>query len=129
MNARLMSTTMARAFVVLALVLGATALTAKPARAELVEVTTALDVADARDAGSLKAALQQAVERVVKETIAFEPTMIALTDARLMGERLLVRLLIADADGEQMLKDLQRGGGGENASPDEEEGETREIRV
>jgi hypothetical protein len=125
-----MSTMMARAVVALALVVGATALTAKPARAELVEVTTALDVAEARDAGSLKAALQGLVERVVHETIAFEPTMIAVTDARLMGERLLVKLLIADADGEQMLKDLQRGGGdGESASPDEEDGHPGEIRV
>ena len=129
MNARLISTMTARAFVALALVVGATALTARPARAELVEVTTALDVAQAREAGSLKAALQGLVDRVVHETIAFEPTMIAVTDARLMGERLLVKLLIADADGEQMLRDLQRGGGGENASPDEEEDETHELRV
>jgi hypothetical protein len=120
----------APAFAAVALVVGATALTPKPAHAELVEVTTALDVTEAREAGSLKAALQGLVDRVIHETIAFEPTMIAVTDARLMGERLLVKLLIADADGEQMLRDLQHGGGGgENASPDEEEDETHELRV
>jgi len=43
-----------------------------------------------------------------------------------MGQRLLVRLLIADAEGEQMLQALQGNGGGdsESASPDEEETRT-----
>jgi hypothetical protein len=117
---------MARAFVALALVLGTTAIAAIPARAELVEVTTALEVADTHDADGLKAALKEAVEHVLSDTIAFEPTMVALTDARMVGQKLMVRLLIADAEGEQMLRALQAGGGpggadGESASPDEEE--------
>jgi hypothetical protein len=117
---------MARAFVALALVLGTTTMAAIPARAELVEVTTALDVADTHDGDGLKAALKEAVEHVLSDTIAFEPTMVALTDARMVGQKLMVRLLIADAEGEQMLRALQAGGGpggedGESASPDEEE--------
>ncbi|HET7341777.1 MAG TPA: hypothetical protein VFL90_09960 [Methylomirabilota bacterium] len=117
---------MARALVALALMLGATAMTAIPARAELVEVTTTLDVADTHDADGVKAALKEAVEHVLSDTIAFEPTMVALTDARMVGKKLLVRLLIADEEGEQMLRALQAGGApggdeGESASPDEEE--------
>jgi hypothetical protein len=121
------STRVTRAFVALALVLGSTVMAALPARAQLVEVTTALDVADTHNPGDLKAALRQAVERVLHETIAFKPTMVALTDARVVGEKLLVRLLIADAEGEEMLQALQRNGNGnsngdsESASPDEEE--------
>ena len=129
MTARAICRGMARALVALALMLGATAMTAIPARAELVEVTTALDVADTHDADGVKAALKEAVEHVLSDTIAFEPTMVAITDARVVGKKLLVRLLIADEEGEQMLRSLQAGGGaggpggdeGESASPDEEE--------
>jgi hypothetical protein len=124
MTGRGISTRMTRALLVLALVLGSTVMTALPARAQLVEVTTALDVADTNDVGELKAALRSAVERVLHETIAFQPTMVALTDARRVGQKLLVRLLIADAEGEEMLQALQGRGGdgdGESASPDEEE--------
>lgn len=126
MTARAICRGMARALVALALMLGATAMTAIPARAELVEVTTTLDVADTHDADGVKAALKEAVEHVLSDTIAFEPTMVALTDARMVGKKLLVRLLIADEEGEQMLRALQAGGApggdeGESASPDEEE--------
>ena len=119
MGLRSTSVRLARAVVAGALVVGAIAV-ATPAPAHIVEVTTSLDVPDARDASAVKAALRAAVDRVINETIAFKPTLIALTDARVMGEKLLVRLLIADADGEKMLKDLQGDGA---ASPDEEEGE------
>ena len=46
MTVRGISTRVTRAFLVLALVLGSTVMAAAPARAQLVEVTTALDVAD-----------------------------------------------------------------------------------
>jgi hypothetical protein len=117
MGVRKTSARLARALVGAALVFGAIAV-ATPAPAHIVEVTTSLDVPDARDASAVKAALRAAVDRVINETIAFKPTLIALTDARVMGEKLLVRLLIADADGEKMLKDLQGDGA---ASPDLEE--------
>jgi hypothetical protein len=117
MGVRKTSGRLGRAAVVAALVLGAIAV-ASPAPAHVVEVTTSVDVTDARDASAVKAALRAAVDRVINETIAFKPTLIALTDARVMGEKLLVRLLIADADGEKMLKDIQGDGA---ASPDEEE--------
>jgi hypothetical protein len=82
---------------------------------------------ESKDTGAMKAALQKAVERVLADTIAFKPTMVTLTDARVMGEKLLVRLLIADADGERMLKDLRDNTG--SASPDEEEGQPRETKI
>jgi hypothetical protein len=115
-----------RALMAGALVLGST-LAAAPARAHVVEVTTALEMPESQDTDGIKAALQKAVERVLADTIAFKPTMVALTDARVMGEKLLVRLLIADADGERMLKDLTDGMG--SASPDEDEGQPRELKI
>ena len=116
----------ARGLVAGALVLGSI-VAATPARAHVVEVTTALEMPEAQDASGMKAALQAAVDRVLNDTIAFKPTMIALTDARVMGEKLLVRLLIADADGERMLKDLRDDTG--SASPGEDEGEPRETKI
>jgi hypothetical protein len=110
-----------------ALVLGAMAM-ATPARAHVVEVTTALEMPDSDEPAAIKAALQKAVEGVLNDTIAFKPTIIAITDARVMGEKLLVRLLIADADGERMLQDLQNGDTG-SASPDEDEAQPRQIKI
>jgi len=117
----------ARAAVAGALVL-ASVVAATPALAHVVEVTTALDMPDGQDPTAVKAALQAAVDRVINDTIAFKPTLIALTDARVMGEKLLVRLLIADADGERMLRDLRDGDTG-SASPDEDELQPRAIRI
>ena len=77
---------------------------------------------------SLFKTVRAAVDRVINDTIAFKPTLIALTDARVMGEKLLVRLLIADADGERMLRDLRDSDTG-SASPDEDEVQPREIRI
>jgi hypothetical protein len=118
---------MARAFVAGALALSSL-MVATPVPAHIVEVTTALDIPDAQDAAAVKAALHDAVKRVIAETIAFKPTMVALTDARVMGEKVLVRLLLADADGERMLKDIQDGGSG-SASPDEDESAPRELKI
>ena len=119
-----------RALVVGVLVVGSMT-AAAPVLAHVVEVTTAVDIADSQDASDVKTALQHAVERVMADTIAFTPTVVALTDARVMGDKLLVRLLFADADGEQMLKDLRDDHSDDtgSASPDEEEGAVREIRI
>src|ERR1043166_2997446 len=109
-----------------AIALGAV-MAASPARAHMVEVTTSVDMPESQDSGAMKAALQKAVERVLNDTIAFKPTLIALTGARVMGEKLLVRLLIADADGERMLKDLREDSG--SASPDQDEGQPRQTKI
>jgi hypothetical protein len=79
---------------------------ATPAIAHVVEVITFVSMASAGDDAQLEAALVKAVETVLRTTIAFAPTLVALTEARTRGDRLYVRLLIADADGEATLKDL-----------------------
>jgi hypothetical protein len=79
---------------------------APPADAYLVEVTTSVAVSDADDHSQIKRALQSAVDEVLKDAIAFEPTMVVVTRALVVGERLYIRLLIADRDGEQRFKDL-----------------------
>ncbi len=77
-----------------------------PAQAFLIEVTTSVAVSDADDQTQIKRAVQSAVDDVLKDAIAFEPTMVVLTRAMLVGERLYIRLLIADQDGEKTFKDL-----------------------
>ena len=79
---------------------------AAPAVAFVVEVTTSVNVDDAEDGSQLKTALQSAVDTVLNEAIAFKPTMIVLTHAVVRGNRLYVRMVLADADGERTFNDL-----------------------
>ena len=79
---------------------------ASPVAAYLVEVTTSVAVSDADDQAKIKRAVQSAVDGVLKDAIAFTPTLVVLTRAVVVGERLYIRLLIADQDGEQTVKDL-----------------------
>ena len=88
----------------------ASTLFAAPALAHVVEITTALDVTPNDDATALKQALRAAVDKIRRETVAFQPTLVALTYAQMVGERLYVRVLVADEDGEQLLKDVRPEG-------------------
>lgn len=81
--------------------------TAAPASAFLVEVTTSVALTDAEDQGEVKSALQAAVDNVLKDAISFKPTVIVLTHAVLVGDRLYVRILLADQDGERTFNDLK----------------------
>ena len=81
-------------------------LTASPAAAFLVEVTTSVAVSDTDDKSALQDALLHAVDGVLKEAIAFTPTLIVLTSATIVGDRLYVRLLVADQDGERTFDEL-----------------------
>lgn len=85
--------------------------TATPASAYVVEVTTSVTLEDADDRGQLKHALQTAVDDVIHQAIAFTPTLIVLTHAVLVGDRLYVRLLLADQEGERAFQDLAPHGG------------------
>ena len=82
-------------------------LTSTPASAYLVEVTTSVAVADAEDQDALQKALTQAVDGVLHDAIAFRPTLIVLTHATVVGERLYIRLLVADAEGERTFEEMQ----------------------
>ena len=81
-------------------------LTGTPASAFLVEVTTSVAVADADDQRALQDALKAAVDGVLQEAVAFTPTLVVLTHAAVVGARLYVRLLLADAEGERTFEAL-----------------------
>jgi hypothetical protein len=73
------------------------------AAAHVVEVTTSVALADVRDEAELTVALKDAIDSVLAGAIAFRPTLLVLTSALVVGERLYVRLLVADEDGERDL--------------------------
>jgi len=93
--------------IMLAALLGvALVMAAAPAFAHVVEVTTAVPLEEVGDQEALNAAIRAAVNEALEGALAFKPTLIALTRANVIGERLYVRLLMADAEGEAMLRDL-----------------------
>jgi len=104
----------------LAAALGFLLLTASPAAAYLVEVTTSVAVTGEENRDELQSALMTAVDGVLKDAIAFTPTLIVLTHATIVGDRLYVRLLVADSEGERTFDELQ-------APPDASE--TTELRI
>jgi len=81
---------------------------AAPASAHVVQATTSVSLTDVdvQDTPQLESALRSAVADVLAETIAFTPTLVALTDARVIDDRLYLRLLIADDDGMRTLEAL-----------------------
>jgi hypothetical protein len=79
---------------------------ASPALAYVLVVTTSVPVTDTADEGQLQTALESAIEDVLGHAIGFTPTVVTLRNVRLVGNRLYVLLLIADAEGEQSIEAL-----------------------
>ena len=84
----------------------ALAFCAVPAIAHVVEVTTSVPMTRGDDEAQIQQALVTEIKSVLQTTIAFTPTLVALTDAWTQGDRLYVRLLLADAKGEATLREL-----------------------
>jgi hypothetical protein len=94
----------------------ATAL-ASPATAYVVEVTTSIDVADVADKAQLRQAVESAIVDVLENAISFSPTAITVQNARVVGDRMYLLLLIVDAAGEKALETMAAEG---SASRDSE---------
>jgi hypothetical protein len=77
---------------------------ATPAMAYVVQVTASIDLTDVADKAQLGRALQSAVDDVLKNAITFSPTVVTVQNARVVGDRMYILLLIADADGEKTLE-------------------------
>jgi hypothetical protein len=95
-----------------AVIIGTVALFGTPAAAHVVQATSSLPLTDldVNDKAKVEQALKTAVNQMLKDTIAFEPTLVALTDAQVIGDRLYFRVLIADEDGERTLSELTSHG-------------------
>ena len=90
------------------------------AGAHVVQVTTAIDIADIKSPHDFERALQDAVEEAANEAIAFEPAVVALTGMRVIGDRVMVGVLFADEAGKQMLEALGQGPD-ENDKPEDDQ--------
>jgi hypothetical protein len=98
-------------YLLAALTLVSMALFGVPAWAHVVQATTSVSLADidVNDKAEVEKALKAAVNDMIRDAIAFKPTLVALTDAQVIGERLYVRVLIADEEGERTLHELTQG--------------------
>ena len=77
---------------------------ASPALGYVAVVTTSVSVTSADDEAQLRTALESAVDDVLAHAIAFTPTFVALENVRVVGDRIYLLLLIADADGEKSIE-------------------------
>lgn len=92
---------------VAAMALGLVLVSGVPASAYLVEVTTSVALDDADDQHEIQSAIRGAIDDVLRDAIAFTPTLVVLTNATIVGDRLFVRVLLADQDGERTYERLQ----------------------
>ena len=79
---------------------------ANPAAAYMAEVTTSIPITSAADKEQLRDALGSAIDDVLRHAIAFTPTTVTLHSARIVRDRIYIRLLIVDGDGEQTMQRL-----------------------
>jgi len=69
-----------------------------------------IDLTDIADKAQLRRAVQSAVDDVVNNAITFSPTVVRVENARVVGDRMYILLLIADADGEKTLEAIEADG-------------------
>jgi hypothetical protein len=77
-----------------------------PAPAYFVEAVTAISADEGDDRTRLEHAIQAAMDDVAAHAVAFTPTVVALLDARLIGDRIFLFVLLADREGERSVKVL-----------------------
>jgi hypothetical protein len=77
--------------------------TASPAAA-YIEALTSTSADAAADKATLEKAIQAAVVDVATHAVAFTPTVVSLRDAKLVGGRIYLFVLLADAAGEAELE-------------------------
>jgi hypothetical protein len=78
--------------------------TASPAAAYVIEALTSISADVAADKATLEKAIQAAVVDVATHAVAFTPTIVSLRGAKLVGSRIYLFVLLADAAGEAELE-------------------------
>ena len=92
----------------IALALGLALLTtARPAAAYVIEALASIPAGEAADKPSLEKAIQSAVDDIATHAVAFKPTIVSLREAKLVGDRIYLFVLIADAAGEAEIEVLK----------------------
>jgi hypothetical protein len=112
----------------------AIALSTQVAGAYVVQVVTTVPVAAATGAqgtSQLADVVESAIRDVLSHAIAFTPTVVRIEDARIVGERLYLVLLIADTEGEAIIEGLatDRAPKGEPDASDADADRTGAVRL
>ena len=81
--------------------------TAGPAAAYVIEALTSISADEATDKPALEKAIRAAVDDVATHAVAFTPTVVSLREAKLVGDRIYLFVLIADAAGEAEIEGLK----------------------
>lgn len=79
---------------------------ASPAMAYVVMVTTSVSVASVTDEAQLKTAVASAVDDVLAHAIGFTPTVVSLEGIRVVGDKIYLLVMVADAEGESSMDGL-----------------------
>src|SRR5947207_199895 len=77
--------------------------TASPARAYVVEALTSVPADEAADKETLEQTIRAAVDDIATHAVAFTPTIVSLLETRLVGDRIYLLVLLADAAGDAEL--------------------------
>ena len=81
--------------------------TASPARAYVIEALTSISATEGADKATLEKAIRAAVDDIATHAVAFTPTMVSLREAKLVGDRIYLFVLLADAAGEAEIELLK----------------------
>ena len=79
---------------------------AVPAPAYVVTAVTTIPAEEGDDGTRLDASIQAALEDVASHAVAFTPTVVTLLDAKVVGDQIFLFVLLADTEGERMIKVL-----------------------
>ena len=74
--------------------------TAGPAGAYVIEALTSIPANQARDKAELEKEIEAALDDLASHAVRFRPTLVSLREAKLVGDRIYLFVLLADADGE-----------------------------
>jgi hypothetical protein len=92
----------------IAAILGLVVLTTtSPAAAYIIEALTSISADEAVDKETLENAIRAAVDDVAAHAVAFTPTVVSLREAKLIGGRIYLFVLLADAAGEAEMHVLE----------------------
>ena len=80
---------------------------AQPVSAFVAEVATSIPAAASDDEATLREAVFAAIKDVLKQAIAFTPSLVQLQSVKVVGDRIYLLLLVADPDGEETLKAIE----------------------
>jgi hypothetical protein len=85
--------------------------TAAPAGAYVIEALTSIPANQTGDKAALEKMIEAAVDDLATHAARFTPTMVSLRQAKLVGDRIYLFVLLADAEGEAEIEAMMNAAG------------------